>query len=153
MEFQVTPIHAAALAGQTDILFFINSAWRRCDHCRGRTGRTPLFLASENARLEAGQFLLNHGADIDARNEFNDTALIYATIMGNVEFARMLLDRRALVDVRGYYGRTALHLAAMSNKVQLARLLLEHGADGPMRATHMATPFPVCVTRWESRDC
>jgi ankyrin repeat protein len=126
--FQVTPMHAAALAGQADILSLLIQHGADVN-VRGRTGRTPLFLASENARLEAGRFLLNHDADVDARNEFNDTALIYATIMGNIEFARMLLERRALIDVRGYYGRTALHHAAMKNKVQLARLLLEHGAD------------------------
>jgi hypothetical protein len=144
--FQVTPIHAAASVGQTDILSLLIQHGADVNS-RGRTGRTPLFLASENARLEAGKSLLHHCADIDARNEFNDTALIYAAIMGNIEFARILLERGALIDVRGYYGRTALHHAAMKNKVQFARLLLEHGADVNTRDEYGNTP-----SQFVSRD-
>jgi ankyrin repeat protein len=144
--FQVTPIHAAALAGQADILSLLIQHGADVNG-RGRTGRTPLFPALMNASLEAGQFLLNHGADIDARNEFNDTALIYATIIGEIEFARMLLERGALVDVPGYYGRTAIHHAAKSNKVQFTRLLLEHGADVNARDAYGNTP-----SQFVSRD-
>jgi ankyrin repeat protein len=144
--FQVTPIHAAALAGQADILSLLIQHGADVNG-RGRTGRTPLFLASMNARLEAGQFLLNHGADIDALNEFNDSALIYAIIIGEIEFARMLLKRGALIDVPGYYGQTAIHHAAKRNKVQIARLLLEHGADVNARDAYGNTP-----SQFVSRD-
>jgi ankyrin repeat protein len=144
--FQETPIHAAASAGQADILSLLIQHGADVND-RGRTGRTPLFLAWMNTRLEAGQFLLNHGADIDARNEFNDTVLIYAIIMGNIEFARMLLERGALIDARGYHGRTALHHATMNNKVQFARLLLEHGADVNARDEYGNTP-----SQFVSRD-
>jgi ankyrin repeat protein len=89
-------------------------------------------------------FLLSHGADIDARNRFNDTALIYAMVWGSVEFVRMLLERGAVIDARGTFGGTALHHAAIHNsRVQFARPLLEHGADVNARDKEGNTPAQV----------
>ena len=139
---QVTPIHAAALAGQADILSLLIQHGADVNG-RGKIGCTPLFLASENARLEAGQFLLDHGADIDAQNDFNHTAVIYAIIMGTVEFARMLLERGALINARCQDDTTALHWAAERGRPEFVRLLLEHGADINARDKYGNTPSPV----------
>jgi len=125
--FQVTPIHAAASAGQVDILSLLIQHGADLN-ARNRIGDTPLFVASKNARLEVGQILLNHGADIEARNEFNNTALIYA-IYGNIEFARMLLERGAVINARCQSDKTPLHWAAEEGKLEFVRLFLEHGAD------------------------
>jgi ankyrin repeat protein len=44
-----------------------------------------------NGNLEAGQCLLDHGADINARDHLGQTPLFKAVLKGHVEFARMLL--------------------------------------------------------------
>ena len=125
---QVTPMHVAAFAGQTDILSLLIQHGADVNG-RGRTGDTPLFLASMNAKLDAGKLLLDHGADIDARNEFDNTALIYAVVWGNIEFAQMLLERGAAVNARCYKDMSPLHWAANERRIEVVRLLLEHGAD------------------------
>jgi ankyrin repeat protein len=136
-----TPIHAAALSGQTNILsLLINHGANVDDRDQDGCQCTPLFVASDNARLEAGKILLNYGADINARELHKDTTLIYATIDGHVEFARMLLERGALIDVRGYKGHTALYHAVVKGNVQMVRLLLEHGADVNVRDDDGDTP-------------
>ena len=127
-----TPMHAAAAAGQADILSLLIqggvdvNSWDNGD-------RTPLFLAPYNGRLEAGEFLLNHGADIEARNTNNNTALIYAIDRDDIEFARMLLERGAVVNFRCQGDGTPLHRAAGFGRIKLVRLLLEHGADANAR--------------------
>ena len=136
---QMTSIHAAASAGQADILPLLIHHGADVNG-RNRIGNTPLFLASENARLEAGQILLNHGADIDARNERNNTALIYAIKWGNIEFARMLLERGAVINSRCQSDKTPLHWAAQSGRTEVVRLLLEHGADVNARDEYGNTP-------------
>ena len=136
---QITPMHAAALAGQADILSLLIQHGVDVNN-RGRTGCTPLFLALENARLEAGQFLLNHGVDINSRNDVNNTALIYATMRGNIEFTRMLLEREAMITVQCQSDMTPLHWAAGRGGIDVARLLLEHGADINARDKDGNTP-------------
>jgi hypothetical protein len=137
---QMTSSHAAASAGQVDILSLLIQHGADVNG-RDRTGRTPLFLASEKARLEAGQVLLNHDANIDARNEFNNTALIYAIPGGNIEFARMLLERGAEINARCRSDMTPLHWAAKrGGRTEVVRLLLDHGADVNARDQNGDTP-------------
>ena len=137
--FKVTPIHAAASVGQSDILSLLIQHGADVNGL-GRIGQTPLFLASGNGRLEAGRFLLNHGADIDARNKYNNTALIYTISMGNIEFARMLLERGATINARCYEDMTPLHTAALHGKSEFVQLFLEHGANVDARDKNGKTP-------------
>jgi hypothetical protein len=141
---EVTPIHAAASAGQADILSLLIQHGADVNG-RGRAGRTPLFLASENAKLEAGRFLLNHGADIDTRDGYNNTALIYAIIAGNIKFARMLLERGIVVNGWCQAGDTPLHIAVQSERTEVVRMLLERGADVNARDPYGITPSRVGI--------
>jgi ankyrin repeat protein len=82
-------------------------------------------------KLEAGRFLLDHGADINPRVWRNFTPVCAAAFKGHVEFARMLLERGAAMDVRPQLdsGQTPLTAAIKMGKVQTVRLLLEYGED------------------------
>jgi hypothetical protein len=139
---EVTPMHAAAYAGHTNILWLLAEHGADVEG-RGIDGDTPLHRASLNGKLEAGQFLLDRGADIDAQGCLDSTALICAADRGHVEFARMLLERGALVNLRGLGDWTALHYAARKNKIQVVRLLLEHGADANARDRSDETPSQI----------
>ncbi len=137
---QVTPIHAAAAsAGQGDILSLLIRHGADVNG-HGMDGCTPLFLASDKARLEAGQFLLNHGADIGVRNRYNNTALIYAILDDNIEFARMLLERGAEINARCQNKKTPLHWATRKGRTEFVRLFLEHDADVNARDKFGDTP-------------
>jgi ankyrin repeat protein len=92
-------------------------------------GYSPLHRTSLNGRVEAGQCLLDHGADLHARNNEDRTALFEAAINGRVEFSRMLLERGARINDHEARGMTPLHCAVRSGSIQTVRLLLEHGAD------------------------
>lgn len=56
--------------------------------------------------------LLDHGANIEARNEEDDTPLMWAAEHGQTEVVRALLERGADVEARNKYGSTALVVAA-----------------------------------------
>jgi hypothetical protein len=136
---EVTPVHAAASAGDANILSLLTEHGADVNG-RGIYGDTPLHRALLNANLEAGQFLLDRGADIGARSNGDATALMDAAGGGDVESVRMLLERGALIDVRDCDGWTALHYAANFDRIQVARLLLEHGADVSARDESGQTP-------------
>jgi ankyrin repeat protein len=142
---EVTPLHVA-VSGYSDILSLLIEHGADMNG-RGNADYTPLHRASWNGRLEAGQLLLNRGADIDDQDDyFKRTALICAAICGHAEFARMLLERGAMIDPRDVLGRTPLHCAAANRRTEVVRLLLERGADPHVRDVFGKTP-----SEWGSR--
>lgn len=67
-----------------------------------RMGRYPLYLAACGSNLECVQFLLAHGAVVDAKDWFGCTALGCAIKYGNKVAVRLLLDAGARIDNTGY---------------------------------------------------
>jgi ankyrin repeat protein len=47
------------------------------------------------------QFLLEHGATVDAGDEYNETALYFALANGHLGVARLLLDHGADPNIQG----------------------------------------------------
>ncbi|EEP77938.1 predicted protein [Uncinocarpus reesii 1704] len=75
------------------------------------------------------QLLLNEGADPQAKNNRNQSALCWTAQGGSVEVARMLIAAGAGVNTQDYLGVTPLHRAALRGSKAMAWLLLENGAD------------------------
>ncbi len=73
--------------------------------------------------------LLEHGADVNARDEWGDTPLHVAAEHQNPETVLVLLDRGAKIEAADTYGDTALHNAAQHDKIQIVAILLKRGAD------------------------
>lgn len=86
------------------------------------------FLAIEG--YEAGvRFLLAHGADVDAPNEFGDSPLTDMAVLDRNDMARMLLNAGA--DPNGAlttYRERPIHAAARKGNVALVQMLLDAGA-------------------------
>ena len=89
---------------------------------------TPLHIAAENGELEIVEFLLAHGADVNASSE-EETVLGKAVKGGNPEIVKLILEKKPNVNEVYYYRRTALGDAAYGNNPEIIKLLLEHGAD------------------------
>jgi ankyrin repeat protein len=91
-------------------------------------GATPLMYVAAFGNTRQMKLLLESGADVNARNAFHATALIWAG--GDAVKSRMLIEHGADVEVRTQQGRTPLMVAAKRNgNADLVRLLLEKGAD------------------------
>lgn len=86
----------------------------------------PLYLASGEGRLEVVRYLLDQGADVNAREQFGDTALTEAVFNGQLAAARELLLRGADVNAIGD-GGTALDIAINRNHTAIADLLKHRG--------------------------
>ena len=112
----------------------------------------PLHIAAWHGHTDAAEFLLEHGAKINARCGSNRTPLHYAIEAGSQETRQLLLDKGADVDITiasilgmtdrvkdmlakdpklandSSNGHTPLEWAAWGERVDVARILLEHGA-------------------------
>ena len=100
---------------------------------KGVGGSTPLMYAVLYGDADTVKRLLEAGADPNARNEANATALMWAT--DDLQKTRLLLAHGADVKARSDEGRTPLLIASKRNgSAEVVKLLLEHGADPSARA-------------------
>jgi len=125
---QVTPFHASAYYGSTDVFSLLVEYFPNLD-LKDYLGRTPLHLASFRGHVGIGKQLLDHGVDVNAHDDIGWTPLWIAACHGQVAFARMLLENGAMTNKTYPTTRTPLHGASARGHVEVVRLLLEHGAD------------------------
>ena len=121
-------------------------------HVTTADGTTPLMAAAGCGRAahiknaprsfrqqvaeEAARVLLEAGADVNARNEGDFTALHCAAFTGSPELVQIFVEHGADIDARDWRGRTAFRIAEGSKQSfhyqawpQVAELLRELGAD------------------------
>ena len=92
------------------------------------SGETPLMYAAIYSNAEIVKFLLDQGAEVNAKTPTGTTALMLA--VGDIEKVRVLIKRGANVNARSVTGRTPLLIAASrSGAGEVVKLLLAHGAD------------------------
>ena len=95
----------------------------------GSTGETPLHIVTAGRDALWLGFLLQRGADPNARNAQGETPLMLATQLGWGEGIETLLARRAGVDVASASGETPLIRAVQNRDIASVRLLLAGGAN------------------------
>lgn len=92
----VVDVHAAARLGDLDRLRAIIAAQPQSVHARGGDGQTPLHFA---ANVEIASFLLDRGADIDARDVDHESTPAQYMIKSRQEVARHLIAHGCQTDI------------------------------------------------------
>ena len=88
-----------------------------------------LRLAAEEGNVLRIERLLNRGADIEGRDDYGESALMYAAAADKVTVLEALIDRGAEVDGRNVHGAAALMLASSAGALGSIEILLNRGAD------------------------
>jgi len=93
-------------------------------------GQTLLHGAAAAGQMDIARWLIERGAEVDARTVEKSTPLMYAALGGKGDMARLLIARGADLEARNSKERTALILVGRERgDVEMARLLLDAGAD------------------------
>ncbi|KAK2597702.1 hypothetical protein N8I77_012469 [Diaporthe amygdali] len=113
-------------------------------------GETPLHWACKSkAPKELIEFLLDHGAELKAKDKEQQTPLYEACRVGNEAVARLLLEKKADIHDKDFKGDTALHAAVFSGDESLVKLLVQQGAQIDARNESLRTPLMLAASRSE----
>ncbi|EWZ85352.1 hypothetical protein FOWG_11854 [Fusarium oxysporum f. sp. lycopersici MN25] len=100
--------------------------------CQDHDGWRPLHFAAQREHSEAlMEELLNHGADIHAVDQYDETCLFKATTYANIETMIFLVRHGADVCARNHEGNSCLQESINNwrSSLDFIQALLENGAD------------------------
>ena len=94
----------------------------------GQHGQTALFQAIRKYDLDAFEWLLAKGADVNAQDRWERTPLHIAVMEGRADIVERLIREGAEVNTKNYKGRTPLYFARMYNRGEIVGILQQAGA-------------------------
>ena len=102
--------------------------------------RTPIAFAVRENQVEVAAYLLDHGADLDARDEeWCATPLAWAAKFGHIRLVEYLLRRCARTRLADDPPcATPMALAAHRGHTQIVELLTEYERSGTLPQDHTA---------------
>ena len=127
-------------------------------HTNVKEQRNSYYSASEDnegkldtkVKTRVVRVLLEHGADVSARDDTHSTPLHLASFKGNSEAIKLLIRHGADVNAQDERHMTPLHWAA-SSRLALGRnvvlLLLRYGANIGAEDDKGQTPFQIASSR------
>ncbi|GAH00555.1 unnamed protein product, partial [marine sediment metagenome] len=139
---------------------------------RNNWGRAALHLVAQGNLVAVGErpiptdeltyiaeFLIAHGANVNARDHFGYTPLCVAAEANNYKVAKVLISHRAETSATiDRFAITPLHTSAGNGDFQLSKLLVENGAqvdaqdDRGETPLHHAVLYYYCDPKKESKD-
>lgn len=76
--------------------------------------------------MEVAEFLLDHGADVNAQDKGGLIPLHNASSYGHLDIAALLIKFNTVVNATDKWGFTPLHEAAQKGRTQLCALLVSY---------------------------
>jgi ankyrin repeat protein len=122
-------VHICARKGRVDRLREIAAADPALLGTLNNDGETPLHEAAKYGQLDVLRFLVEHKADVNARQYDGATPLHFAAGFGELETVKFLLDNGAEVDVKEVSGMTPIMAAQTRNHREIIDVLTKAGAD------------------------
>ncbi|CAF3400425.1 unnamed protein product [Rotaria socialis] len=149
-ETKLTALHYAARFHHLDICEYLIKNCEADVNKAGEDGMTPLhyiarFRVEKDSPADSYgnviQYLIHHGANINACDIFQATPLHHACERNNVKCAEILISKNANIAAVDRQNMQPLHGACFYGSLDTARLLIEHGAD--LLATDGGGSIPV----------
>lgn len=122
-----TPVDLAILAGRTQVADVLLAKGAALD-------ASQLLLQAAHKGVpdrDILRYLMQQGADLEARDSAGDTALLISIRLGNHRLASHLVRNGASVQVSDARGVSALALAESLQRTDIAHMLRRQGARGP----------------------
>ncbi|XP_077298905.1 uncharacterized protein LOC143920079 isoform X1 [Arctopsyche grandis] len=144
-----TPMHLLA-SHRNDAIAMAKICDYVCDcvNFKDATGSFPLHNATEhgNISLDVVKFLVEKGADVNCKDQFNDTPLLNAIKYSDINVVRLLFENGADMNCKNCLDETPLHLAAKIGNEEIVKYLVTKNAKN-IKNFENNTPLDVAVFR------
>jgi len=114
-------------------------------------GSTALHLAVDVQLIEMVKLFINHGADINKKDNGGNTPLNYAVNSGNKEIAYYLLDKEALLNTEGLNIENMLRSALTGGmeRIKTGETKINEGINENNKKCHLFIPcFNYCFNSY-----
>ena len=113
----------------------------------GHTDKPALLWVAAHVELKDHDYLLHQlvdaGANVDARDNNGDTALIISSMNGHENCVKALLEKKANPNLMNYRRQSALFVAAMNGHTGIAKDLLNAGADMDVKSSDNLSAYEI----------
>jgi ankyrin repeat protein len=120
-----SPVHWTAFKGDTNTLAVLIASGADINKKGTNWKVTPLHLARDVATAE---FLIAHGAEVEAASHWGQTPLIWHSRRGNLDIVKCLVRHGARINTKDENGRTALLCASEAARTNTVQFLEMNGA-------------------------
>ncbi|KAE8447059.1 hypothetical protein EG329_011194 [Mollisiaceae sp. DMI_Dod_QoI] len=109
-------------------------------------GYTPLHEGARFGHIDIVSILVDHGADLDAKDWEGNTPLVVAAAAGHEDVVKLLLIQATQSDISDRQTGNALQAAASIGNASLVALLLRAGADINARTDQTVTALQAAAS-------
>jgi ankyrin repeat protein len=143
-----TPLHIATFKDQFEVVKFLVECCFVDVNEVNKEEATSLHCACAKNRRVIAQFLLDHGANVKARDEYGYSPLQIALKAKNFDIADDLVHFGAALDFKRFDGKTALHIMAEQGNIEGLKFLLEKHQCGAVFTKDQKGNIPlICAVK------
>jgi len=106
---------------------------------------TSLHFAVIGGNAETISYIINSGVNINSRNLYGETPLLWCCKEGNLEIAKVLVEHGAKINIRDGEGNTPLHWAAEYNQHEMVSYFLSKGTSLNRNNDLQQTPIDIAI--------
>lgn len=142
----LSALSAAAAEGHDDVIRLLVRTGKADVNLSDLSGRTPIFYAIEQNKVNALRTLLSLGADVNAQDNNGVTALMRASAKNRQDCVDLLLNQKGIkLDQKDFQDRTAIIYSVYADELAPAQALVKAGANLDVRDATQNTPLMSAV--------
>ena len=141
------PIHTAIMYGKLDTVKQMLSDDEDLLEEPTGSGLTPFHIAIKARNIPIANYLLNHGANINAQDDTGISALHLAVKKKRIALVRYLVQHDANLNIQNESGITPLHQAAFSGLLTIVEYLVDVGAEPLLTNNNGSTPYDLAMAK------